>query len=86
MEDNILKEKSRADGAVETLENLRGYVADYLSVPQIGKQRSEEEQQFWEELATSSLIERSNVPGWWGTAPGEGELPAKIVLPVFSGG
>ena len=81
-----MKEKSRADGAVETLENLRGYVADYLSVPQIGKQRSEEEQQFWEELATSSLIERSNVPGWWGTAPGEGELPAKIVLPVFSGG
>lgn len=87
LEETALREKTRADGATENLVNLRGYVADYLDVPSEEGQRTAEEQHFWEEIATTSLLDKSRVPGWWGGGDGQAEsgLSAKVVLPIFPG-
>eukprot|EP00519_Triparma_laevis_P006506 CAMPEP_0182506388 /NCGR_PEP_ID=MMETSP1321-20130603/21150_1 /TAXON_ID=91990 /ORGANISM="Bolidomonas sp., Strain RCC1657" /LENGTH=398 /DNA_ID=CAMNT_0024712121 /DNA_START=80 /DNA_END=1272 /DNA_ORIENTATION=+ len=76
-----LKEKNRADDAQEGLSNLRSYVSDYLSAPTETKVRTMEEEQFWENIATTNIVESSNVPLWFEPS----EVPAKIVMPLFSG-
>ena len=60
-----LKEKNRADDAGKDLANLRSYVSDYLSAPTEIKARTMEEEAFWENIATTGVIESSNVPLWF---------------------
>ena len=65
LSDALLKQKAVADAAQEDLKNLRKQLGQYLSLPSHVKERTKEENRFWDELATPGLLKSSTVPPWF---------------------